>query len=123
MSPTPEAYELHLEHLRKGVHADAPRVVNVDAEVPGWTKTVAYVEATWLVHRIKFVNAWVARHGALPYGDEASQVDVRVQVVQERKTLSRPSLCPADVWAIASRCFAYEPSARPSFAELEKQLR
>ena len=62
MSPTPEAYELHLEHLRKGVHADAPRVVNVDAEVPGWTKTVAYVEATWLVHRIKFVNAWVARH-------------------------------------------------------------
>ena len=35
MSPTPEAYELHLEHLRKGVHADAPRVVNVDAVVPG----------------------------------------------------------------------------------------
>ena len=23
---------------------------------------VAFVEATWLVHRIKFVNAWVARH-------------------------------------------------------------
>ena len=51
----------HLEHLRKGIHAGAPRVVSVDTAVPGWTKTVEHVEATCSGSCTKCVNAWVAR--------------------------------------------------------------
>lgn len=36
--------------------------------------------------------------------------------------LSKPDICPQSVWNFIKRCFEADPAARPSFAEIAKEL-
>lgn len=45
-----------------------------------------------------------------------SNEEVKKEVVESRKILSRPKKCPEDLWElIKTNCFAYEPITRISF--------
>eukprot|EP00050_Salpingoeca_kvevrii_P001581 m.173501 g.173501 ORF g.173501 m.173501 type:complete len:571 (-) comp10408_c0_seq3:70-1782(-) len=58
--------------------------------------------------------------GAVPYGAMAALEAVRA--VSDGYRLVRPEACPRDLFLIVRRCWALEPSERPSFHELEASL-
>ena len=58
--------------------------------------------------------------GQQPYSAKTNH-EVMVYV-KERNTLDRPSMCPISLHSLMSRCWAFEPEQRPTFAECLAQI-
>jgi focal adhesion kinase 1 len=63
----------------------------------------------------------VFSYGARPY-QNVRNVDV-VRLIEERRVLDRPVGCPLEVFAVMLECWEYEPSRRPTFAQLMLKLK
>jgi serine/threonine protein kinase len=64
------------------------------------------------------VTAWETfTDGLVPYGVLTSPHDVR-DLVLRAENLARPQGCPDRVWEVIESCWAPDPAARPTFAEI-----
>src|SRR5689334_22610304 len=70
------------------------------------------------------VTMWEILEDKLPYV-KLSNPEVFNFIANEKGTLSRPTrvTVPDEIWEIIQRCWAFEPDQRPSFDELNKDLR
>jgi hypothetical protein len=59
-------------------------------------------------------------YGELPYG-KLKTTEVQ-RKVRDGLRLSQPEKCPDDFYAVMSSCWRVEPTARPHFQNLHKEL-
>ncbi len=68
------------------------------------------------------VTVWeIFQFGGIPYWEKDRNEDV-MKYVFEGGRLSRPSLCPNEVWTTIEKCFITKPSQRLNFKSVVEEL-
>lgn len=65
----------------------------------------------------------VVSHGKQPFDDEPNVASILFKVAVKRARPERPDGVRDDVWQLIERCWAHEPSDRPTFVEVREELR